>query len=117
MIQGKIIASLAFINAPITAETIPDIISWQRLKAACLSCEEYTLLHQLIEQGVPEEKNSLDSTSKICLSMCLSGIRAPVIYSIFYPCMEAQNCLSVCCYDIDLGAIIVHTGCLKKTVT
>ena len=74
MIQGKIIASLAFINAPITAETIPDIISWQRLEAACLSCEEYTLLHQLIEQGVPEEKNSLDSTSKICLSMCLSGI-------------------------------------------
>ena len=62
LMQGNIIASLAFINAPITAETTLDIISWQRLEAACLSCEEYTLLHQMIEHGVPEDKNSWDST-------------------------------------------------------
>ena len=39
-----------------------NIISWQRLEAACLADSEYKLLHQTISAGAPDDKNSWDQS-------------------------------------------------------
>ena len=61
LLQGHVIASLALVNSQVTADSPTDIISWQRLESACLSCEEYVLLHSTIKAGVPEDKSAWDS--------------------------------------------------------
>ena len=61
LLKGDIIATLALINSSVSAGTDPDIITWQRLEAACLPCEEYIILHRIISSGVPDDKTSWDS--------------------------------------------------------
>ena len=62
LIQGHVIASLAMVNAKVTVDSTTDVITWKRLESACLSCEEYILLHQTVSKGVPEEKSAWDKT-------------------------------------------------------
>merc|ERR1712237_266713 len=57
LLQGNIIASLAFINTDQS-----NIISWQRLEAACIADQTYRLLHQTISLGAPEAKDRWDQT-------------------------------------------------------
>ena len=61
LLQGDIIASLALINSSVSEGSDPDIVTWQRLEAACLSDEEYIILHRTVSSGVPEDKSSWDS--------------------------------------------------------
>lgn len=60
MLQGQIISTLALINASLSAEANSNIVSWQKLEAACLTDDEYQVLHKLVSNGVPDDKNSWD---------------------------------------------------------
>ena len=42
------------------ATTPVQAITWSMLEAACLSCKEYRLLHQLVQRGVPEHSKDWD---------------------------------------------------------
>ena len=55
LLQGNIIASLAFINVDQS-----NIVSWQRLEAACLADQAYKILHQTISTGAPDTRDRWD---------------------------------------------------------
>ena len=59
LLQGHIIASLASINAPLSADN-QGVISWQKLEAACLTDDDYKLLHTTIENGVSDDVKAWD---------------------------------------------------------
>ena len=61
LLQGDIVAALALINSSVSTGSDPDIVTWQRLEAACLSCEEYIILHKTISTGVSDDKSCWDS--------------------------------------------------------
>ena len=61
LLKGYVIASLALVNSKVTVDGSTDVVSWARLEAACLSCEEYTLLHKTIKQGAPQEQSAWDA--------------------------------------------------------
>ena len=42
------------------ATTPMEAITWQMLEAACRQCPEYKLLHQLVQQGVPDDGKDWD---------------------------------------------------------
>ena len=59
---GNIMSALATINswsrsAPITAQSQPTTLSWERLEAACLLCEEYKLLLKTVRTGTDRRED------------------------------------------------------------
>ena len=61
LLQGYVIASLALVNSKITVDGPSDVITWKRLEAACLACDEYTILYNTIKGGAPEDQSAWDS--------------------------------------------------------
>ena len=63
-LTGVILASITDINqqflSPLTSPDHPTALSWSRLEAACLSCDEYKLLHRTIQSGVSDRKEDWD---------------------------------------------------------
>ena len=59
-----VLASITEINqsslSPLTSPDHPTALSWARLKAACLSCDQYKLLHKTIQAGVSDKKEDWD---------------------------------------------------------
>ena len=63
-LTGIVLASITEINqtslSPLTSPDHPTALSWARLEAACLSCDQYKLLHKTIQAGVSEKKEDWD---------------------------------------------------------
>ena len=69
LMTGYTIAAMAEINSSATintnsAQSSPQAISWSRLESACITCPEYTLLHNTVQQGVPDNKDAWDEQIK-----------------------------------------------------
>ena len=65
LLQGNILATIANINAytqltPPTNHHNPAVLTWKRLEAACLACDEYKLIHKTIQGGVSDKKEDWD---------------------------------------------------------
>ena len=63
-LTGIVLASITEINqqslSPLTSPDHPTALSWSRLEAACLSCDEYKLLHKTIQSGVSDKREDWD---------------------------------------------------------
>ena len=64
-LTGVILASITDINhhsllSPLTSTTQPTALSWSRLEAACLSCDQYKLLHRTVQSGVSDKREDWD---------------------------------------------------------
>ena len=65
LLTGIVLASITEINqqsllTPLTSPDHPTALSWSRLEAACLSCDQYILLHKMIQSGVSDRKEDWD---------------------------------------------------------
>ena len=66
LLTALILSALTEINntsshlSPVTSPSQPTVLSWSRLEAACLSCEEYKLLHRTIQSGVSDNREDWD---------------------------------------------------------
>ena len=65
LLSGVVLASITGINshsylAPLTSPSQPTVLSWSRLEAACMSCDEYKLLHKTVQSGVSDHKEDWD---------------------------------------------------------
>ena len=65
LLTGLVLASIAGINnhsklSPMTSPSQPTALSWSRLEAACLTCDEYKLLHKTVQAGVSDNKQDWD---------------------------------------------------------
>ena len=66
LMTGKILASICGINhqsslSPLSSPEQPSALSWSRLEAACQTCEEYRLLHKMVQSGVSDKKEDWDN--------------------------------------------------------
>ena len=64
-LTGVVLASITEINkhsllSPLTSSAQPTALSWSRLEAACLSCDEYKILHKTLRSGVSDKKEDWD---------------------------------------------------------
>ena len=62
-------SSLATVNsrsrqAPITADKMPEALSWRKLEAACLLCDEYKKLVETIRTGSDRKEDWDDSIAE-----------------------------------------------------
>ena len=74
LVSGKVIAHMASINynhrdlqdySPYCQQALlsndsVEALTWPHLEAACIQCPTYNLLHQLVSQGVPEDRAAWD---------------------------------------------------------
>ena len=66
ILVGHIMSSLATVNswsrqAPITADEMPEALSWRKLEAACLLCDEYRKLVETVRTGSDRKEDWDDS--------------------------------------------------------
>ena len=66
LMMGKVLTSFAGINhqsslAPMSSPEQPSVLSWSRLEANCQTCEEYMLLHKMVQSGGSDKKEDWDS--------------------------------------------------------
>ena len=62
---GTVMASISNLNshsqlAPLTSGNRPTVLTWNRLEAACLACDEYKLLHRTVQKGVSDRREEWD---------------------------------------------------------
>ena len=60
-----VMASISKLNshsqlAPLTSANKPTVLTWNRLEAACLACDEYKLLHRTVQKGVSDRREDWD---------------------------------------------------------
>ena len=60
LLTGMVLASITEINhqsslSPLTSSDTPAALTWNRLEAACLSCDQYKLLHKTVQSGVSDK--------------------------------------------------------------
>ena len=65
LMTGIILASITGINqqsllSPLSSPEYPSALSWSRLEAACKTCEQYTLLHKMVQSGGSDKKEDWD---------------------------------------------------------
>ena len=65
LLTGVVLASIMEINqhsllSPLTSTTQPTALSWSRLEVACLSCDQYKLLHRTVQAGVSDKREDWD---------------------------------------------------------
>ena len=78
MIAGKVFSHIASINykhdsldtyspysehALVSNDTV-EVLTWSRLEASCQQCPTYTILHQTVRQGVPDQSDAWDERIK-----------------------------------------------------
>ena len=64
-LTGMVLASLTEINnqssiTPLTSLDSPTALTWNRLEAACLSCDQYKLLHKTVQSGASDKREDWD---------------------------------------------------------
>lgn len=69
LLTGIILACLEDVNrhsflTPLTSPSQPTVLSWARLEAGCLSCDNYKLLHNTVQSGVSDQKENWDERIK-----------------------------------------------------
>ena len=65
LLTGMVLASITEINhqsslSPLTSSDTPAALTWNRLEAACLSCDQYKLLYKTVQSGVSDKREDWD---------------------------------------------------------